>query len=254
MLTKDRLEKLYWEDGLSIRKIAELFDTNYHAVRNLFDEYSIPKRSNYKDNPKRIPRMKLYKLYFEKEMTLAEIGEAVGASGSVVMDWMRYYGFETRDAVVREPKHGMAETPEYRAWHAMNQRCHNPNLPNYKDYGERGIQVCDRWRGDFRNFIEDMGEKPEPKELYSLDRIDNDGNYEPGNCRWTTMDVQIRNQRVKKTNRTGVRGVHWCNTVNAYVARIQVAGRSIYLGQFDSLDEASEVRRQAELKYWGKSS
>jgi hypothetical protein len=81
----------------------------------------------------------------------------------------------------------------YRVWQAMITRCCNQNQPGYKNYGGRGIRVCDRWRNSFEAFIEDMGERPGPG--YSLDRIDNDGNYEPGNCRWATRTEQRRNCR-----------------------------------------------------------
>lgn len=94
--------------------------------------------------------------------------------------------------------HGMTKTPEYDAWRHMKDRCSNPNVKNYKNYGERGIIICQRWLNSFENFLEDMGPKPFPKILYSLDRIDNDGNYEPGNCKWSTRSQQQRNRRNSK--------------------------------------------------------
>lgn len=75
----------------------------------------------------------------------------------------------------------------------MKQRCHNPNQPHYGRYGGRGIQVCERWRNSFADFYADMGDPPGPG--YSLDRIDNNGNYEPGNVRWATLAEQRKNQR-----------------------------------------------------------
>jgi hypothetical protein len=85
----------------------------------------------------------------------------------------------------------MPRSTTYRAWINMKSRCNNPKTPGWPRYGGRGIVVCDRWNGSFANFLADMGEKP--SEFHSLDRINNDGNYEPTNCRWATDIEQRRN-------------------------------------------------------------
>ena len=89
--------------------------------------------------------------------------------------------------------HGRTGTQAYRAWADMLQRCHNPKRPAYQNYGARGITVCQRWRDSFAAFLADMGEPPTP--THSIDRVDNDGNYETPNCRWATKTEQSRNSR-----------------------------------------------------------
>ena len=90
----------------------------------------------------------------------------------------------------------MKNTPQYRAWRAMQTRCYNKNYELYHRYGGRGIIVCDRWRKSFKAFYKDIGNIP--FKGAQLDRINNDGNYEPGNCRWTTQVINGRHTSTTK--------------------------------------------------------
>lgn len=92
-------------------------------------------------------------------------------------------------------KHGLYKTPLYRIWGAMRSRCMCPTDPVFKYYGGRGIQVCKRW-DSFEKFLSDMG--PRPSADYELDRRNNDGDYEPRNCRWATHAEQMRNRRTNR--------------------------------------------------------
>lgn len=92
--------------------------------------------------------------------------------------------------------HGMHLSPEYIAWRAMKARCLRPNHPEYRNYGARGIAVCASWVASFEVFLGHVGLRPSSR--HSLDRIDNDGNYEPGNVRWATKREQCSNQRTNR--------------------------------------------------------
>jgi hypothetical protein len=93
----------------------------------------------------------------------------------------------------RKPVHGLTKTKPHIAWTEMRQRCYNKNILSFHNWGGRGIKVCDRWKNSFVNFYKDMGDPP--TKGHQLDRIDNDGDYEPGNVRWATQKEQGRNRR-----------------------------------------------------------
>ena len=95
-----------------------------------------------------------------------------------------------RKSTHRETVNGQSK--EYRSWCYMKTRCYNKNRVDYKFYGGRGIEVCERWKSSFENFLEDMGRCPEG---LTLDRINSNGNYSPSNCRWATWETQHRNTR-----------------------------------------------------------
>lgn len=94
--------------------------------------------------------------------------------------------------------HGLSNTSTYQSWLGMKSRCYNKKNPRYKHYGGRGIVVCEQWKNNFQQFVNDMGEKPNSS--YSIDRIDVDGNYEPYNCRWATSIQQANNKQNSNHN------------------------------------------------------
>lgn len=100
-------------------------------------------------------------------------------------------GCYERDSRFERGTHKMTNSSEYRSWCKMKARCYNPRDKRFKNYGARGILVCERWRGSFQTFYDDMGPKPAH---YSLERIDNDGNYAPQNCKWIPMAEQAKNR------------------------------------------------------------
>jgi hypothetical protein len=92
-----------------------------------------------------------------------------------------------------ETRRQRGQSVEYQIWSAMKQRCYNRKHAGWKNYGARGIKVCARWKRSFTAFLEDIGRRPSPR--HSIDRVNNDGNYRPGNCRWATARMQLLNSR-----------------------------------------------------------
>lgn len=114
------------------------------------------------------------------------------ASGSLRFGITKSCGCLYREMVKKAPlKHGLSHSGEYRTWLCMRQRCYNKNDGRYRDYGGRGIRVCQEWH-KFENFFADMD--PKPSSAHSIERLDNDGHYEPCNCIWATPKRQARNR------------------------------------------------------------
>lgn len=130
------------------------------------------------------------------------------------------------------------EHPLYRVWHGMRVRCYKKNTPYYKNYGGRGITVCDEWMFNFETFVNDIGIKPSPN--HSLDRIDNEKGYCKDNCRWATPTEQARNKRVYKTSETGYSGI---TITNLGYYHVRVRNEKTNLGVFKTLEEAVEAQR-----------
>ncbi len=138
-------------------------------------------------------------------------------------------------------RHGFANTPTYRSWQEMRDRCLRPthtNTPTYRSWQET---VCQRWVVSFAAFLEDMGVRPAGT---TLDRVNGTKGYEPSNCRWVTLSEQARNQRLRSSNRTGVKGVFL--RAGKYDVHIRDNGQKQHLGRTSDLFEAACLRKSAE--------
>lgn len=142
--------------------------------------------------------------------------------------------------------HGKRNTRLYNVWSKIKDRCYNKNNQAYKLYGERGIKMCEEWINNFESFYDwamsngynDTAKKYE----CTIDRIDNNGNYCPENCRWVDASIQQRNKRIQKNNNSGYKGIYFSKTENKYCAQIGFNKKQITIGRFDSIKQAIEAR------------
>lgn len=135
--------------------------------------------------------------------------------------------------------HGLHNHNLYRTWSNLKQRCYNHNNPKHKDYGLRGIKVCDEWLNDFKSFYNWSLENGYKDDL-TIDRKDNDLGYSPDNCRWVIYIIQNQNTRkLRNTNSSGYRGV--CFKNGKFVASISVNKKPIHIGRFNTAIQAARA-------------
>ena len=148
--------------------------------------------------------------------------------------------------IERITKHGSCNKASYNTWRAMLRRCTVATDKDYPRYGALGITVCPEWM-DYKNFASAMGE---PEGTQTLDRIDPYGGYTKGNCRWASITTQNRNNRVRKTSKSGFTGVHFKR--NAWYAEITAQKKKFYSKACKTVEDASRERKNLEALHWGR--
>ena len=148
--------------------------------------------------------------------------------------------------------HGLKHHPLYSIYNAMKNRCTRPTNPAYGYYGARGIRVCERWLEPdgvgFLNFIEDMGERPDG---YTLDRKDNDGDYNSSNCRWVTKQQNQWNKR-STVGSSCYKGVHWSTRDRRWIASIKINGELVSLGSYYDEVLAATAYNEKAVELFGE--
>lgn len=138
----------------------------------------------------------------------------------------------------------------YNQWSGMIYRCTHESASHYDRYGERGVSVCQEWIDSFESFA-DWSIANGYSETLEIDRIDNNGNYSPENCRWVSHMENSRNRNTRKTSKSGVSGVMFREDIQKWRVSIGVNYKRINIGNFDSFEDAVDARKKAEQKYWG---
>jgi hypothetical protein len=200
--------------------------------------------------------------------SIEECGKKRRGLGYCGMHLRRFHLYgnpHTVKVVVKQ--HGLSKTWVWSTWKNIRTRTTNKNVKSYKDYGARGIVMCERWRTSMLNFYEDVGERPSPK--HSIDRRDSNGNYSCGKCRecldndwptnwrWVTRDIQVWNRRKMKSNSSGYIGVTvYSYLPNKWSAKLQITDRgkryTFWVGHFATPEEAAIAYDQAAIFFRGE--
>lgn len=158
--------------------------------------------------------------------------------------------YQKQANVERNTTHGLSRGSLYYIWSGIKKRCCNPTHHNYASYGGRGITVCERWLESFENFLEDMGEGY--KKGLQIDRRDNDGNYEPSNCRWTTPQQNAQNRGSRKGGSSKYKGVSWNKVQCKWQVSIKKDNKAKCLGTFTDEADAALAYNEAAKELFGE--
>jgi len=150
-------------------------------------------------------------------------------------------------------KHGMTKTRLYRIWGQMNYRCSNPNDHQYKNYGGKGVIVCDEWKKDFLAF-KDWADSNGYNDILTIDRIDSSRSYEPKNCRWLSNKENSRLAMIQKPPIGKYKGVSMHKPTNKWRAYITVNHKQIHLGLYKNRKEAAKAYNEAAKTYHGETA
>ena len=146
-------------------------------------------------------------------------------------------------------KHGMADNhPLFKVWANIKAKCNRPTATQYEWYGARGINVCDEWLSNFKSFYDHVTQLENYGKIgYTLDRINNNGNYKPGNLRWASKHTQTVNRRKFKSNTTGFTGVYVHK--EKFIAGMRINRQYIHIGIYSTIIEAAEARNNYIIKH-----
>ena len=164
-----------------------------------------------------------------------------GATRVVRQDALKPGGTESCGECIYDSQ--VSYSSEYIVWIGIKARCNNPNHANYHNYGGRGISICDEWKNDFNKFFEYVGPRPDN---HNIDRIDPNGNYEPGNVRWVDKSVSAANTRLTCNNSTGHKSVYLNKNCpnNPYYVQVDRNGKKHQLGFYPTIEEAIKARNE----------